>query len=64
MDKQERIKEIIATMNFIGIPYKCIKSVSNDADPKIVYEMTKGKQDQVIRFSTIRKMYCRATYIK
>ena len=64
MDKQERIKEIIATMDFIGIPYKCIKSVSDDSDPKIVYEMTKGKQDQVIRFSTLMKMYCHAMYTK
>ena len=58
------LKKITADMDFVGIKYKCIKSVSNDVDPKIVYEMTKGKQDQVIRFSTIRKMYCRAMYTK
>lgn len=64
MDKQDRIKEIIAIMDYIGIPYKCIKSVSNEADPKIVYETTKGKQDQIIKFSTLRKMYCHAIYTK
>lgn len=58
------IKEIVAAMDFVGIKYKCIKSVSDGTDPKIVYAMTKGKQDQVIRLSTIMQMYCHAMYTK
>ena len=58
------IKKIEAVMDFAGIKYKCIKSVSDGTNPKIVYEMIKGKQNQVIRYSTIMDMCIRKMYMR
>ena len=58
------MKEITSIMDFVGIKYKCIKSISNDTDPKIIYEMTKGKQDQVIKYSTLMNKYNRKLHTR